>query len=168
MSERIDATQSETAPFQPSAAHEALAAMVGQWRGPTKTWLDPSAPPDESITEATVEPLLGCRWIRIDYRGRVLGKLHAGQMIVGFHKDAQEHEIAWLDSFHTGTAMMFSIGKASGDGSVSVLGSYAAGPERWGWRTGLRMDDGRLVLEAWNITPDGQEFPAIETRLARR
>ncbi|HEU4538337.1 MAG TPA: DUF1579 family protein, partial [Polyangiaceae bacterium] len=46
------AADAPTAPFEASEAHARLRAMAGSWRGPTKTWLDPSAPPEESTTYA--------------------------------------------------------------------------------------------------------------------
>jgi hypothetical protein len=169
MDERIDATNAATAPFQPGAPHETLRNMVGRWSGQTQTWLDPASAPDESKTEVTVESLLGGRWIRIDYQSTVQGKPHAGQRLVGFHKDAMVFEIAWVDSFHTGTSVILSTGAPRPDGAVAVLGSYGAGNERWGWRTVLRQPQpGELVIEEYNISPAGQEDRAVETRLTRR
>jgi hypothetical protein len=49
---------------------------------------------------------------------------------------------------------------------IAVLGSYRAGNQRWGWRTVFHEADGQLLLEATNIAPDGQEFPAIDVRLS--
>lgn len=51
--------------------------------------------------------------------------------------------------------------------AVSVLGSYRAGEQRWGWRTALRREGDALVIEATNIEPGGEETRAIEVRLAR-
>jgi hypothetical protein len=134
-------------PVPPRPQHEQLLALCGRWSGTTSTWLDPAAPADQAGTEATIEALLGGRFVRIDYQSAVQGRPHAGQMIFGFHSDARAFELAWLDSFHTGTAMMLSTGAASvasvtgGDSHgvlASVLGSPSAGTERWGWRTVLR------------------------------
>jgi hypothetical protein len=163
----LDATSAPTTPFNPTAHHTALHELVGRWAGETQLYLDPSAPPETSRTEATVESLLGGRWVRIDYQGTAMGKPHAGVLMLGYHRDAHSFEAAWIDSFHTGTAIMLSVGEP-GDGSISVLGSYAAGAERWGWRTTLRRDgaDG-LVIEALNITPAGEAHPAVTTRLRR-
>lgn len=168
--DRIDATACLTTRFHPGAQHEQLLALVGRWSGTTSTWLDPSAPADQAGTEATIEALLGGRFIRIDYQSAVQGKPHAGQMLLGFHSDAGAFELAWLDSFHTGTALMLSTGPLQADGAISVLGSYRAGPERWGWRTVLRppvLASDELVIEAYNIAPSGHEDRAIETRLKR-
>ena len=168
---RIDAAACLTSDFRPGPQHEQLLALVGRWSGTTSTWLAPQAPADEAGTEATIEALLGGRFVRIDYQSAVQGKPHAGQMLFGFHSDARAFELAWLDSFHTGTAIMLSTGAAD-DGAhgalVSVLGSYRAGPERWGWRTVLRpLHRDELVIEAYNVSPSGHEDRAIATRLKR-
>lgn len=164
----MGANPSAAAPFQGGPYHELLLGLTGRWSGPTRTWFDPAAPAFESTTAATIEALLGGRWVRIGYEGAVPGKPHAGQMILGFHNDAGEFEMAWLDSFHTGTSMMLCTGKPGTDGTLSVLGSYAAGPERWGWRTVIRKTGpDQIVIEAFNISPAGEEDRAIETVLNR-
>lgn len=81
--ERIDATNAPTAPFATSPHHDAMSGIAGRWAGETKLWLDPTKPPETSRTEATIESLLGGRWIRIDYRGTAMGTPHAGVMILG-------------------------------------------------------------------------------------
>jgi hypothetical protein len=156
-----------TAPFDAAPAHRALTALVGGWSGTTRTWLNPVAPPDEHPTRATISSLLDGRWIRIDYHGVVMKTPHAGEMIIGFHKDAAEYEMLWIDSFHTGSAMMMSVGGTGPDGEIRVLGSYAAGRERWGWRTVITVGADELVIDAFNISPAGHEDPAIHTRLRR-
>lgn len=169
MSEGIDLTSSATAPFEASAEHELLQTFVGRWGGPTQLWLDPEKPPEETLTELDAESVLGGRWLRLSYRGVAFGKPHAGQMLLGFHKDESQLELAWIDSSHTGTSIMLSRGKPTAVGVVDVLGSYAGGEERWGWRTVLHCPSpGELVIEAFNISPQGLEERAIQSRLTRR
>lgn len=165
--DHVDATNAPTKSFDPTAEHRVLLAMAGTYEGPTETWFDPDKDPERSTTHATVEVLLGGRFIRIDYRGTAMGAPHAGQMILGFHRDAALYELAWIDSFHTGTATMLSTGAPSGE-VVSVLGGYTAGSERWGWRTTLRRDGTALVIEAFNITPAGDESRAVRSVLRAR
>lgn len=166
---RVDATNATTEPFRPRPQHEMLARWAGTWSGPTRTWLDPSGPPEESFMHATIELLLGGRFLRIDYQSTAMGKPHAGRMIVGFHADPQRYEIAWIDSFHTGSSIMQFAGPLRADGAVSALGSYTVGDQTWGWRTALREEaDGTLVVEAFNIEPGAAEERAIETRLVRK
>jgi hypothetical protein len=145
----IDLTSAETAPFESTEAHALLRTCVGLWSGPTKLWLDPSAPPEETTTTLHAELLLGGRWLRASYEG------------VAFAKP-------WIDSSHTGSAIMFSKGTHAQPGVIDVLGSYLAGEQRWGWRTVLHSPAaGELTLESFNVSPQGQQERAIESRLTR-
>lgn len=163
----IDLARAETAPFEATPAHELLRFFEGFWRGTTRIWLDPGTPPEETVTELHAELVLGGRWLRIQYRGVAFGKPHAGEMLLGYHKDVSRYELAWIDSSHTGSAILLSTGVASERG-VDVLGSYVAGNERWGWRTRLhRSSPTELTMEAFNVTPDGAEYPAIASRLSQ-
>lgn len=139
--------------------------MHGKWRGTTSTWFDPLKPPEESPTDARVELLLGGRFVRLTYASSVMGARHAGEMTLGY---ADEHfTIAWIDSFHTGSAITPLVGEPRKD-AISCLGSYAAGTETWGWRIAVSITDkGALLVEEWNLSPAGQEDRAIEMRLAR-
>jgi hypothetical protein len=128
--------------------------------------MDPNEPPERTTTHARVEALLGGRFVRVDYQGTIMGAPHAGQMLFGFHREEGLHTLAWIDSFHTGTTIMMSTGAPVGVG-VDVLGSYAAGPDRWGWRTWARREGDTLVLEAFNIAPSGESFPAVRSVLRR-
>jgi hypothetical protein len=176
MSTRIDLTTTETAPFEAALGHTLINAFVGLWSGPTKLWLDPAGAPEETHTTLHAEPVLGGRWLRLSYRGISFGKPHAGEMLLGFHKDAGEFELAWIDSAHTGSAIMLSKGKPGSPGVVDVLGSYLGGGERWGWRTvfslgGAGVTQGpppdELVIEAFNVSPGGAEERAMLSRLTR-
>lgn len=140
--------------------------LDGTWTGITKTWLDADAPPDEAKVSATITTVVE-RWMRIAYTSTVAGKPHTGEMTFGFHKDPQQYEMALIDTFHTGSAIMLSVSKPECK-TIDVLGSYAAGPERWGWRTVLESTSAdEIVIRSFNIEPSGKEYPAIETRLHR-
>lgn len=168
MSAPVDLTSAETAPFEPAEGHALLRAFVGLWSGPTKLWLDPAGVPEETETTLHGALVLGGRWLRLSYRGVSFGKPHAGEMSLGFHKDAGDFELAWIDSAHTGSAIMLSKGKPGSSGVVDVLGSYLGGGERWGWRTVLRCPTpDELVIEAFNVSPRGEEERAMLSRLSR-
>jgi hypothetical protein len=165
---RIDLCRADTAPFTATDGHHDLAALAGGWRGRTRTWFDPSAPPEETETTARIDVVLGGRFVRLEYTGTVMGKPHAGHMLIGYEPTERRFTAVWVDSFHMSPSMMVSTGDRGPDQTISVLGSYAAGEERWGWRTVLRADGPeRLLLEAFNISPDGTEYPAVATTLTR-
>jgi len=164
-----DVTNARTAAFEARREHQHLLTMVGSWEGPTRTWFDPTAAPEESRTRLRIESVLQGRFVRIDYQGTIQGNPHAGQMILGYEDAERRFTSMWIDSFHMGTGIMVSSGAQSADGALALLGSYPAGEERWGWRTLMRIPDpDHLVIEAYNITPAGREDRAIETRLSRR
>lgn len=156
----------EPAALSATEHHARLMALAGSYRGRISTYLDPAAAPEHTEGELQATPLFGGRWLRLEQSGTVMGKPHAGEMLLGFHKDAAQFESCWVDSFHTGSAMMLSTGAARADGVIAVTGSYVAGPERWGWRTELHLGED-LLIRSINISPAGEELPAIEARWTR-
>jgi hypothetical protein len=150
-----------------SGAHYQLDRLAGTWEGTTKTWFDPSKLEDESPIKGTMKLVLDGRFIQHNYTSSFGDKPITGMAIIGFHLELQKFQCAWIDSFHNGSAIMFSEGKKS-DNNISVLGSYAyVTPEteqHWGWRTNIEIvSDDELIITAFNITPEGQESKAIET-----
>ncbi len=152
--------------FSTGPEHDALATFCGEWRGEGALWLDPSAAPDRATWEVRATALFGGRFVRFAYTHSVGGTPHAGELTLAYERDEKRYTAAWIDSFHTGTMLLVSHGEAD-DAGIVVLGSYPAGPERWGWRTRVAREGEGLVITMWNITPAGEAFPAVEVRLAR-
>ena len=164
----LDLRTAATAPFERAAAHRLFDALAGRWEGPTRTFLEPTAPAVQSVTYARFERILGGRFLRMEYRSELQGKPHAGEWLVAFERAEARCQTAWVDSFHTGTGMIQSTGTVDDEGVLEVLGSYAAGETRWGWRTRLALEAGdSLVLRSFNLSPEGVEDLAIETHLSR-
>jgi hypothetical protein len=159
-----------TAPFEPTGAHRRLARLVGTWVGTARTVFEPGAAGVEAPWEATAASLLGGRFLRFTYRSELNGQPLAGELLVAFETGEKLWRTAWVDSFHTGTALMASEGPAA-DGPIRVTGRYfaAEGHPHWGWRTELHDDRPEtLTLRMFNITPDGQEDLGVEVLLARQ
>jgi hypothetical protein len=147
-----------------SGAHFQLSRMVGEWKGTTKTWFDPAKLEDESPIHGTI---LDGRFILHEYNSSFGEKPITGMAIYGYNLDLQQFQCAWIDSFHNGSAIMFSKGD-KGDDKMNVLGSYAyVTPEmeqHWGWRTHIEMNnDSEIIITAFNISPEGDESKATET-----
>jgi len=145
-----------------------LTALAGQWRGTNKLWLDPSAPPAESETTLTVATAGQGKFLTAAYTWAYEGQPQDGLLVVWQDPATGGGRISWLDSFHTGDAVMVFQGQFAA-GRVSVLGSYAAGdgPD-WGWQIDLvPLPDGGLQLLMYNIEPGGQVYPAVEATYAR-
>lgn len=147
--------------------HFQLSRLVGEWKGTTKTWFDPSKLEDESPINGTMRLVLDGRFIMHEYQSSFGDESLSGISIFGYDLNTQKFQCAWMDTFHNGTAIMFSKGN-KGDEIINVLGSYAyITPEteqHWGWRTTLEIiSDSEIVITAYNISPEGQETKATET-----
>ncbi len=146
-----------------------LLSCAGAWRG-RNTLHDPnSARPDESPSELTVTPVLGGKFVRLDYTWAQQGEPQEGSLLLGFDPKAGQVSGHWIDTWHMGRKVMACLGPTPIGGTISVKGSYAAppGPD-WGWRIEITPEDGKTIRIAhFNVDPDDKEEPAVEAVYSR-
>jgi hypothetical protein len=147
-----------TEPARPTAGRELIAALVGEWSGTYRLWLEPGELRTEGPTRCTGRSMLEGRFVALDYDWTDRDEPQRGSMLLGC-TDEGTWQMAWVDTWHNGTSIMFCDGGPDPD----VLGSYGPTHERWGWRTrfDLVRPDG-FVITAWNVTPTGEETKATE------
>jgi hypothetical protein len=139
----------------------ALAQLVGSWRGTNKLWLPPAEEPAESQSRAEVTPVAGGKFVTISYTWTYEGAPQDGLLLWGYQATDETATAAWADSFHTGDTLLVSRG--SSGGGLDVLGSYTVeGMPAWGWRTVLEAAGESLRVMMYNISPEGEEYPAVE------
>lgn len=143
---------------------------MGPWKGKS-VLLDPmNGIAEESATSATLTPVVGGRFVRMDYTWSYHDQAQEGLLLIGTSAKTGIVSICWMDTWHMGHSFMNLTGNDGGGDSVAALGSYEVGdgsPD-WGWRITLErtsFDDLLMVMN--NIDPDGQEYLAVQARFER-
>lgn len=149
--------------------HHFLAQLAGGWAGRTRTWREPEGVPIESQIQGSIQLVLDGRFALYLYQTSIDGELQHGIFTFGYNTTLNRYEASWMDSYHNNTAIMFCVGNAQEKG-FEVSGSYPdtdGGPD-WGWRTEVELADAdHLAITAYNISPEGGEAKAVESRLTR-
>jgi len=139
-----------------------LAGCDGAWLGANILHNPMTGAPEDSAAMATVQPILGGRYVQLEYRWSFNGQPQEGFMLVGGQNHA--HTLHWIDSWHMADAVMDCKGESHNETEINVVGHYAAGdgPD-WGWRTIIKPTPGEsLRIEMYNISPEGQQDIAVK------
>jgi hypothetical protein len=103
-----------------------------------------------------------------------MGQPIAGELTIAYEKGDRLFRLSWIDSLHTGGAILVSESKPVADGgaaaAIRAFGTYfvGEGQPRWGWRTELHDEtDGGLRVRMFNVMPDGEESIGVDIELTR-
>jgi hypothetical protein len=132
-----------------------LTQLAGRWAGSSRLFFEEQQL--DSPSTAEVRALGQGKFVALAYTWE-----HEGQPQDGLIVFATEGRAAtWLDSWHMGDSVMQCEVTREGD-AVSLRGSYPAppGPD-WGWRIKIAHNDSELEIRMFNLSPDGQEWPAV-------
>ena len=149
-----------------------LQPYTGTWQGTNRLHDPITERPEDSASSVILQsanpaaetddvPVL-----QMDYTWAYQGAPQNGTLLL--YGPAAKPRAQWTDTWHTGGEPMPFETEAEGKNALSLLGSYAAppGPD-WGWRIVLEPLSETLQLRMDNITPDGEDLPAVEATYRR-
>jgi Protein of unknown function (DUF1579) len=150
------------------SALNGLLACAGNWRGTNRLQDLHTGTPEETPSTAVVTPVLGGRFVRIDYTWLYHGEPQEGSLLIGHEKKINVVTAHWIDTWHMSDKVMV-CGGAAIDAEILVLGNYAAPPGHdWGWRISIAPEEGeRFSITMFNVEPNGRESFAVESRYTR-
>jgi hypothetical protein len=153
---------------QMETAKAFYAELEGAWGGSYSLWLRPGTPAQESDIKATFQPAAKGNYCLMTYSWKRENETQEGVFLFGGQGKAAT--ATWGDSFHMAAEPMLCKGELKDGGKkLIVTGSYSVGegPD-WGWRTEFtRQGPESLLMEAYNIMPDGVEALAVKAELKR-
>ena len=140
-----------------------LKTISGNYKGTNRLHDPHSGGPDDTPSNLTLTSILNGRFVRIDYTWSYHNAPQEGSMLVGFEPDENLVTMQWIDTWHMSNKVLSLKGTAESDGSINVLGSYPAPPDPdWGWRIAITPGDKSVNIAMFNISPQGEEYPAVE------
>jgi hypothetical protein len=147
---------------------EKLKQLAGTWTGESSLWLAPGEPVRKSVLRGSLALLGNGQFLAFTYTWSDEGAAQDGLLLLAFGAGEATAQASWVDSWHTGEAIMSFSGACDEDATVKVRGSYPApaGPD-WGWRIEVHPGAASWTLRMFNITPDGHEMLAVEAALSR-
>jgi hypothetical protein len=150
------------------SALNGLLVCAGIWRGTNKLQDPYTKSPEDSFSTAIVAPVLGGRFVRIDYTWVFCGDQQAGSLLLGHEKKSGVVTAYWIDTWHLNEKVMVCTG-ATVDGELVVLGSYTQpSGDDWEWRIVIAPQEGkRFSVSMFNVEPNGRESIAVESHYRR-
>lgn len=144
-------------------------ALVGAWKGSNRlhmSW-NPDNPVNDSESTATISTAANGKFLKIAYDWHLGAERHEGEMTLCVG-EGDNAEISWFDSFHSSGGFLISKG-AFADGKIDAMGHYSVpGHPEWGWRTIIESTgDNEWSFTMYNVSPEGEEYIAVESAFSR-
>ncbi len=102
--------------------HELMAKHVGTYDVAIKSWMDPAAPPMESMGVAIRTLHMGGRVLHEEFQGDMAGMPFTGLSRSGYDNVSGKYWSTWTDSMSTG--IMVSEGECDEEFNCTYVGTY--------------------------------------------
>lgn len=128
-----------------------ISDLQGAWTGTNELWLEPGTPVRTSDATVRIEGT------RVHYTWSFEGKPQQGELVL------TDEAATWQDSWHQPGGVALEPMKRWG---ARFRGGYSYpagdGSPDWHWTMSLlQRPDGSLVITMTNVTPWGEEAPAV-------
>jgi len=149
--------------LSPGPHHRHLDHFIGEWNAKTVFWMQPGAPPVESVATMSAEWILDGRFVREEFKGDFMGAPFTGIGTYGYDGVEKRYTSIWMDSMST--AFMVSYGECDDSGKVFEYIGEARDP--WGgemstYRVVIRIDsDDQHTFTMYTSTPTTPEFKSM-------
>jgi len=147
----------------PGEHHGHLKPLAGKWKLASKFRMSPEAPWDDSTGDATLEWILGGRFLQLKVKSppsEAMPMEFEGFGLLGYDNYGKKYVSAWMDSMFTGIMMMNGSCDASaktitltGENDDPMTGGKSK--QRWVYKI---INDDKFVFEMWGPGEDGKEF----------
>ena len=150
--------------------HKLLGYMLGDWITANKMWMQPGAPPMESLGTCSSKPAMGGRYILSEHKGMVMGQPFEGVATTGYDNTTGKFVATWMDNMSTG--IMLTTGSYDPASKSFTYLSEMPDPMQPKVVVKVRevfklVDKDKHMLE-WYETRDGKEAKTMEVTYTRK
>jgi hypothetical protein len=150
--------------------HEYLKNFVGEWDVTTTSWMMPGAEPMVAKNSASAEIILGGRFLKMWYKGTMLGQPFEGIQINGYDNQQKKFISFWIDN--STTSFFLLSGTLDETGKVMTERAEWLDPMTGGTmkvRTTTKwISQDEFVYEMFMIGPEGKEFKSLQNRMVKK
>jgi len=154
----------------PGEAHKKLEPIVGTFTVKTKSWMDPSKPPEETVGTSENKWVLGNRYVEQRAEGMMMNQPFSGIGYTGYDNYKKKYVGTWMDSM--GTMIMISTGTMDASGkkltSWSTIDDVVLKKPVKIKALLTIVDNDHHVFEMWGPAPDGKNFKMLEINYTRK
>lgn len=152
-----------------TADHAVLKAFVGHWDATATMWMMPGAPPSTSKNTVDAVMILGGRFVRMDYKGTMMGQPFEGYQITGYDNMQKTYNTFWIDNSSTS----FYLLAGTYDPAKKTFIQKGQWADPMGSVTPVRavitlVSPDEYLYESFMSMPDGKEFKSMEYRAVRK
>ena len=149
--------------------HEFFKKYLGKWDAQTTMWTFPGEPPSTSKNTYDTSLILGGRFLKMEFKGMMMGQPFEGLQIVGYDNLQQKYITLWIDN--TSTAFFQTAGTRNA--AKNTIIETGVWPDPMGGTSNVRavtrwIGPDEFVYEMYMVGADGKEFKSMENRCIRK